>query len=169
MSVFQILLHSHWDEQASTEQSAWTILEVLKRNANTKYFEGFHNRMIFFCGQFLFFYQYRNLKKKKASWTCSDFWCSQKVRIKTTSKSEKERVTGMKAIQHKGLWRSLTFLYVRIESHYMVFPGTLTILDRSIRVLTIVCISSNNSPERQVKYFQSNQPFVEGTLKHTFQ
>lgn len=50
----------------------------------------------------------------------------------------------------------------------MVLPVTLTIQDRSVRVLTTVCISSNNSPERQVNYIQSNQPFVEGPSKEHF-
>lgn len=89
--------------------------------------------------------------------------------IKRTTESEKVRATGRKAIQHKGLWRSLTFLYVRIESLYMVLPGTLSIQKCSIRVLTIVCISSHNSPERHLKYIQSNQPFAKAPQKHTFQ
>lgn len=48
---------------------------------------------------------------------------------KDSSVLQRER----KAIQHKGLWWSLTFLYVRIESLYMVLLGTLPIQYRSIR------------------------------------
>lgn len=67
--------------------------------------------------------------KKIIIYTCSLIHCPQKVRekIKRTAESKEERVTGRKAIQHKSLWRSLTFLYARIESLYMVLPGTLTI------------------------------------------
>lgn len=50
----------------------------------------------------------------------------------------------------------------------MVLPMTLTIQDGSVRVPTTVCISSDNSPELQVNYIQSNQPFAEGPSKVHF-
>lgn len=105
---------------------------------------------------------------RKASSKCSCFQCCK------GNKKDNQECTGgtrekKKAIQHKGLWWSLTFLYVGIESLYMVLPGTFSILDRSIRVLTTLCISSNNSPERQKKYIQSNQPFAKAPQKHTLQ
>lgn len=177
MSVCHISQHSHWDTQASFRQSSLSILAILKKHADGIYFWGFFVTRLFLGDESYSSSRYQiydfpqNVPTEKCNLhmlTLSVLLESERE-IKRTAESEKERVTGRKAIQHKGLWRSLTFLYVRIESLYMVLPGTLPIHDRSIRVLTIVCISSNNSLERQEKYIQSNQPFAKAPQKHTFQ
>lgn len=86
-----------------------------------------------------------------------------------TAQSEKERVNGRKSHPTQ---RSLTIVNISLCSHWITLYGltrTSAIQEHSIRVLTIVCISSNNSPERQVKYTQSHQPFAKAPPKHTFQ
>lgn len=173
MSVCHISQHSHWDTQASPRHSSLSILAIFKETSKWNiHFGVFCNRVIFGNDFWLFqamsdllFFSKCSHRKMQPIHVHSFI----EKEIKRTAEIEKERVTGRKAIQHKGLWRSLTFLYVRIESLYMVLPGTLPIQDCSIKVLTTVCISSNNSPERQVKYIQSNQPFAKAPQKHTFQ